>query len=60
MSRAPLLFRRSETGSANFPGRTTVTDLVVRALTQGEEHLFTGYAQPDVVGFAIFGRDYPD
>lgn len=37
-----------------------MTDLVIRALNKGEEHLFTGYAQPDVVGFAIFGRTYAD
>ncbi|ONI73192.1 GNAT family N-acetyltransferase [Actinosynnema sp. ALI-1.44] len=37
-----------------------MTDLVIRALTQGEEHLFTGYERPDVVGFAFFGRTYGD
>ncbi|RSM74365.1 GNAT family N-acetyltransferase [Kibdelosporangium aridum] len=37
-----------------------MTDLVIRALAEGEEHLFTGYAQPDVVGFAVFGRKYGD
>jgi ribosomal protein S18 acetylase RimI-like enzyme len=34
--------------------------LVVRPLTAGEEHLFTQYEGPDVVGFAIFGREYHD
>jgi RimJ/RimL family protein N-acetyltransferase len=35
-----------------------MTDLVVRPLEAGEEHLFDTYAQPDVVGFAVFGRTY--
>ncbi|MBP2322303.1 RimJ/RimL family protein N-acetyltransferase [Kibdelosporangium banguiense] len=37
-----------------------MTELVVRPLTAGEEHLFDTYAQPDVVGFAVFGRTYLD
>lgn len=37
-----------------------MTDLVVRSLRAGEEHLFDAYEQPDVVGFAMFGRTYSE
>lgn len=35
-----------------------MTDLVVRPLDAGEEHLFHALAEPPVVGVAAFGRDY--
>jgi GNAT superfamily N-acetyltransferase len=37
-----------------------MTELVIRPLAAGEEHLFDSYEAPDVVGFAIFGRTYAD
>ncbi|MET0136341.1 MAG: GNAT family N-acetyltransferase [Kibdelosporangium sp.] len=35
-----------------------MTDLVVRPLAAGEEHLFHQLADPGIVGFAAFGRTY--
>jgi RimJ/RimL family protein N-acetyltransferase len=36
-----------------------VTDLVIRPLTAGEEHLFTSMPDPGLVGFAAYGQRYP-
>jgi GNAT superfamily N-acetyltransferase len=37
-----------------------VTELVIRPLQAGEEHLFDSYEAPVLVGFAIFGRTYEE
>jgi hypothetical protein len=37
-----------------------MTDLVIRPLSAGEEHLFDSLPDPGLVGFAAFGDTYSD